>query len=110
MMNSEDFIIVWLDENMDKTTDYFDTRQHLRYIVQYLRTFNDADECVDFISSQQTDNIFFLVSETVGKIVIPLAYELSQIIRIYILCKLEDDRYQHYSKVTEGFTDKNRLV
>jgi hypothetical protein len=33
MMNSEDFFIVWLDENIGKTTDYFDTRQHLRYIV-----------------------------------------------------------------------------
>ncbi len=52
-MNGEDFTIVWLDENMDKTTDYFDIRQCLRYVIQYLRTFNDADQCINFITSQQ---------------------------------------------------------
>ncbi len=111
MMNSEDFIIVWLDENMNKTTDYFDTRQHLRYVIQYLRTFNDTDECIDFITSQQTtNNIFLLVSETLGKIIIPLIHDLSQMVSIYILCKLKDDWFQHYSKVIGCFIDKNRLV
>jgi hypothetical protein len=31
-------------------------------------------------------------------------------ITIYILCKLEDGWYQHYSKVIGSFIDKNRLV
>ncbi|CAF1013290.1 unnamed protein product [Rotaria sordida] len=110
MINSEDFIIVWLDENQDKTTDYFDTRQHLRYVIQYVRTFNDADECIDFITSQQTNNIFFLVSETLGKIVIPHVHELSQIALIYILGKLDGELFRHYSKVAGVFIDNNRLV
>jgi len=109
-MNSEDFIIVWLDENIDKTPDYFDTRQHLRYVIQYLRTFNNVDECIDYISSRQTNNIFFLVSETLAKIIIPLIHELSQMVSIYILCKSEDDGYQLYSKVIGCFIDKKRLV
>ncbi|CAF2623785.1 unnamed protein product [Rotaria sp. Silwood2] len=110
MINSEDFIIVWLDENQDKTTDYFDTRQHLRYVIQYLRTFSDTNDCVDFITSQRTDNIFFLTSETFGKIVIPHIHELCQMASIYILSKLDDDWFQNYSKVAGVFIDKKRLV
>ena len=107
MISNEDFIIVWLDENMDKTTDYFDTRQHLRYVIQYLRTFNEIDECIDFITSQKTNNIFLIVSQTSSKMFLPLVDQLTQIVSIYTLNSLED---QHYSKVAVNFIDKKCLV
>ncbi|CAF5057768.1 unnamed protein product [Rotaria sp. Silwood1] len=90
MANNEDFMIVWLDENQDKTAEYFATRQSLNYVIQYVRTFNDTDKCIDFITSQQMINIFF---SCIGNI-----------------CSFEDDSFQNYSKVAGVFIDRKRLV
>ena len=110
MTNIEDFIIVWLDENKEKTTDYFDTRHQLRYVIQYLRIFSDTDECIDFITSQRMNNIFFLVSETLSKTVIPLVHELTEMVSIYVLGNLENHWLENYSKVVGSFADKKRLI
>ncbi|CAF2163954.1 unnamed protein product [Rotaria magnacalcarata] len=109
MINSDDFIIVWLDDNQDKTIDHWDTKQCLQYLIQYLRIFNNPDECIDFITSQRM-NIFFLTSETMGKITIPHVHELSTIVSIYILSQSTEELIQNFSKITGMFIDKNRLV
>ncbi|CAF1322782.1 unnamed protein product, partial [Rotaria magnacalcarata] len=109
MINSDDFIIVWLDDNQDKTIDHWDTKQRLQYLIQYLRIFNNPDECIDFITSQRM-NIFFLTSETMGKITIPHVHELSTIVSIYILSQSTEELIQNFSKITGIFIDKNRLV
>ena len=109
-MNSEDFLIVWLDENMDKTIDYFNMKRHLRYVLQYLRTFNDTNECIDFVSSQQTVSIFFLLSETLSEKILPLLLPIEQIVSFYVLCQSQTDYNQQYSKRAGYFLDKNRLV
>ena len=110
MTNTEDFIIVWLDENKEKTTDYFDTKHQLRYVIQYLQIFSDTDECIDFITSQRMNSIFFLVSETLSKTVISHVHELTQVVSIYLLGNLESHYFENYSKVVGSFADKKRLI
>ncbi|CAF1204431.1 unnamed protein product [Didymodactylos carnosus] len=55
--NLENFTVVWLDADINKTDDCHSTKKRLRPIANHLTTFCDVDECIDYISSIKVEQI-----------------------------------------------------
>jgi tetratricopeptide (TPR) repeat protein len=81
--NLEDCIIVWLDL-------WFYAKPHhiekLRAVVNYLKIFDNIDDCMQYVSAIKQEHVFLIVSGRTGKHIIPLVHNLSQLNSIYIFC------------------------
>ncbi|CAF1241265.1 unnamed protein product [Didymodactylos carnosus] len=115
--NLENFTVVWLDADIDKTDDCHDTKKRLRTIANHLRTFCDADECMDYISSIKMEQVLLILSGSFGEIIAPLIFELSQITFIYIFClnKIKHETWANHllnnqNKIRGVFTHKDSLL
>ncbi|CAF1633973.1 unnamed protein product, partial [Didymodactylos carnosus] len=100
--NLEDLTVIWLDENINKTNDCLDTKTRLRYVINYLKTFIDPDECIDYITSISNERVFLIISGSFGENIIPLISDLKQILSIYIFCsnKFKYEQWAHnYEKI-----------
>ncbi|CAF1215534.1 unnamed protein product [Didymodactylos carnosus] len=115
--NLENFTVVWLDADIDKTDDCHDTKKRLRIIANHLRTFCDADECIDYISSITMEQVLLILSGSFGEIIAPLIFQLSQITFIYIFClnKIKHETWANHllnneNKIRGVFTHKDFLL
>jgi tetratricopeptide (TPR) repeat protein len=111
-MNEEDieqrFVCVWLDNQLMRSEDYVDTQDHLRTVVKAFLTFNDSNRCVDFITDVTDARIFFITSNVLAKILVPLIHPFEQIDSIYIFHsnKLSDEEWiKDYEKIKGIFHD-----
>ncbi len=105
--NFEGFIVVWL-ENHTNTEDNQETLDQLRSVVNSLQLYNDADECVDFITDVSDEKIFLLVSGSFGPYVIPSIHSLLQLTAIYVFCsdrEREKMWTQPFYKIRGVYTD-----
>ncbi|CAF0885253.1 unnamed protein product [Rotaria sordida] len=83
----QNFLLIWLDANLDESKDdYKKSIQHLQNIVEIVTTFKDVDECIDFLSDIENENVFMIVSGALGKHLIPVIQECPQLVSIYIFC------------------------
>jgi len=98
--NFEPFTLVCLVD------DFNDNDQELRSVIDYVRCFDDLEECEQFILNNNTKNnqLFFIVSSQYATNIVSNIHDLTQIISIYILqqnrSNIIDDRWtRRYSKV-----------
>jgi tetratricopeptide (TPR) repeat protein len=118
--NVEDFVLVWLDTRTpqavvrEKTHKENIKRQsQLQTIINFTRTFNDADDCRTFIQSSKTEKVFLIACGYLGEFFVPTIHALSQLEVVYIFCT---DQRQHtkwaksYSKVRAVCTTTNELL
>ncbi|CAF4155923.1 unnamed protein product [Didymodactylos carnosus] len=115
--NLENFTVVWLDADIDKTDDCHDTKKRLRTTANHLRTFCDADECIDYISSIKIEQALLILSGSFGEIIAPLIFELPQITFIYIFClnKIKHETWanhqlNNHNKIRGVFIHKDSLL
>lgn len=83
----QNFILIWLDTNINlsqKDCQY--TISQLRQIVNSITTFTKPDECHNLIKSTKDEQIFLIVSGTLGKTFVPLIHEYIRLDSIYIFC------------------------
>lgn len=61
--NLEELSLVWLDANVNKTNDCLEMSDTLRSIINYLKTFDNIEECINYINSITTETkiIFFVM-------------------------------------------------
>ncbi|CAF5143364.1 unnamed protein product, partial [Rotaria sp. Silwood1] len=91
-------LLVWLDTDFDESKDnYKISTQHLRNILETVTTFTDIDECIDFLSDIENENVFMIISGALGQHLIPVIQECSQLTSIYVLC----DNQSTYEKWTK---------
>ena len=99
----QNFLLVWLDANFNESSEDFKTSlQHLRKVVASITTFMDVDQCIDFISDIENEQIFMIISGSLGQQIVPLIHAWSQLHSIYVLC---DNQAVH-----EQWTKKIRKV
>ncbi|CAF2433700.1 unnamed protein product [Rotaria sp. Silwood2] len=108
------FVVIWLDKDVNRRHENEDTKQLLRRIVgNQLKTFNDPDECIDYISTEQMKLVFLIISNAFGHYVVPLIYQIPQIQAIYVFC-VKRQRAETWAKpdlkISGIFTDKKILV
>ncbi len=60
----QNFHLVWLDGDIDEVNDdgYRDSITKLRQVVNTVNTFDDVDECIDFITDIN-EKTFMVISQ-----------------------------------------------
>ncbi|CAF0879698.1 unnamed protein product [Adineta steineri] len=85
----QNYQLVWLDAHIDEHNDSNcqNTITVLRRIINYVTTFNEVDECMNYIGKMKDEKIILIISGTLGQNFIPIIHDTSQIISIFIFCK-----------------------
>lgn len=101
--NLESLSLIWLDANVNSSSENIDVQKRLRSVINYLKTFHDAAECENYIRSvPDGDRVLFIVSGRLGREMVPRIYKLRQVLAIYVFCndKSKHEQWtQHYAKV-----------
>jgi hypothetical protein len=85
--NLESFSIFWLDPQVNTTEENRKAQHKLRQIINHLKTFDDQNQCQQFILSlAPEDRLILIVSGRCGKQLIPQIHPLQQFSSIYIYC------------------------
>lgn len=86
--------------------------EKLRNIVNYLKIFENLDDCMQYVCAIEQERIFLIVSGQVGKHVVPLLHHLVQLYSVYIFC-LNDESHKiwitKYPKIRGVFVEEKLL-
>ena len=86
--NVENMIGIWLDSTSNELNgDNEHTIIQLQNTINFVKIFDDAEKCLNFINSIQNEKIFLIISGSLGPTFAPLVKNLTQIDSIYIFCK-----------------------
>jgi tetratricopeptide (TPR) repeat protein len=98
-----------LDNNIDdNNADCRNTIIQLQHIVNSIKTFTNADQCVDFLTEVYPVKVCMIISGTLCQNVVPLIHDVVQLHTIFIFCenKTELEQWtQDWSKVKGVFTE-----
>jgi hypothetical protein len=107
--NVEDrFVCVWLDNQLMRSEDYIDTQDQIRTIIKAFLNFKDSNQCVDFITDTTDAKIFFITTNVLGKILVPIIHFFEQIHSIYIFYtkkSSDEDWTKDYKKIKGIYND-----
>jgi hypothetical protein len=85
--NLETFSLLWLDQKVNATEENKQGQCELRLIINQLKTFDDPNQCHQYIlSHSQQDRIILIVNGSCGRQLVPQIHHLRQISSIYIYC------------------------
>jgi hypothetical protein len=87
--NVENFILIYLNSSYPDESII----KNLRHLVNFLKIFNDIDDCIAFINTISHERIILILSKSFSESIIPRIEELQQIFTIYILSEDEDENY-----------------
>ena len=79
-------LLVWFDTNIDEknNTDCQNTITYLRYIVNIINIFTDAQECIQFLEDGVDKNVCMIISGSLGQQMMPRVHNLSQVDSIFV--------------------------
>jgi len=81
----ENFIVIWLDANQNSHDKSSINR--FQQFVNLILSFDDCDQCIDFLTDIKDEKIFLIVSDTFGQQIVSLITNLDQIDSVYVYCK-----------------------
>jgi hypothetical protein len=87
--------------------------QKLREVVNDLKTFDNVDECVDYMTDAKEDeeNIILLVTGRLARHILPFIHDFQQITDIYIQCRPENvERNKQWIKDYKKVTNSSILL
>jgi hypothetical protein len=102
--NLETFSLVWLDTQVNTLTENHQTQLELRQIINHLKTFDDKQQCYQYIKSisPQNHRLVLIVSDKYGRQLIPQIHQFRQVSSIYIYCrnkKVDEQWTKDFTKV-----------
>ncbi|CAF1343638.1 unnamed protein product [Rotaria sordida] len=98
----QNFLLVWLDANVDESKEDFQTSlKHLRRIVASITTFTDAQQCFDFLSGITKEKAFMIVSGSLGQKFVPEMEAIPQLESVYVFCGNQSYHEQWANKVSK---------
>jgi hypothetical protein len=99
----QNFLIVWLDSTIDEfNKDCRNAVTQLRRVVNGIRLFTDANQCVDYVIEIESERVFMIVSGTHEQFLVSCVHDIGQFDSIYIFClnKFEHEQWKkEWSKV-----------
>jgi hypothetical protein len=103
--NLESFFLVWLDADNNNSKTNVNAQQELRKCINCLKTFEDGDDCGNYIRSvPDDDRIVLIVSDRLAKEMVPPIHDLRQVSSIYIYGtdkKINEEWIKDYPKVNK---------
>ncbi|CAF1410617.1 unnamed protein product [Adineta steineri] len=91
MQRTQNVVLIWLDNNIDdNNADRSNTIKQLKRVVNNVNTFTDSEQCVEFIQTITDNKICMIISESLGKHVVPHVHNMSQVHSIFIFCNNQE--------------------
>jgi hypothetical protein len=84
--NHETFSQLWLDAAVNESEENRAAQQQLRATINHIRTFDNANECEEYIRRTADDRIVLIVSGQMGKKFVPHIHDIRQLYSIYVYC------------------------
>ena len=82
----QNFLPIWLNENIDKSTvDYQNNLTQLQTVVHTVHVFTERNEAIDFLTELDAVNVFLLIEDNMDQHLLPLIHDIPQLDAIYIL-------------------------
>ncbi|UJR08217.1 hypothetical protein I4U23_012490 [Adineta vaga] len=111
--NLESVACLWLDQNVNTTDDNRTTLQELRQIINHLRTFEDSNQCEQYVQQVTQEKLVLIVSGSLGRNIVPRLHSLPQFSACYVFCGNKEANEQwanKYHKVKGVFVKRSELV
>ena len=111
---SDDFTIVWVDENNAQSDILFDRPSILTSIISNLQTFDKTSECFQYIESIQPNILVFLIiSGQLGESIIDQLKNSEKIFSVYVYCT-NRERHEKWAKNSDKirgiYVDRTSLL
>ena len=87
--NLESLSVIWLDQMVHRTEDNRHTQERLRSRVNTLRTFDNGDQCEQFLLqsvAEHDDLVLLVVSGQCGREILRRIHHLKCIVSIFVFC------------------------
>jgi len=95
--NFETYSLIWLDASIN-SEENLAAQEKFRSSINYLKTFDELNECKKYILSVSSENrIILIINDHFGQQLIPEIDHLRQISSIYIYCT-NKEFHQPWSK------------
>ena len=91
-----------------QTKSLQDALQQLRGVINDIHLFSDPDECVDFLTDVQKEQIFLIISGTESQHIVPHIHQMTQLDAIFLVNdkKLRDEQWtKAWPKVQDAYRD-----
>ena len=86
---TEHFSAVWLDLHINECNkDIRPSINKLQYIVNSVKIFHDANQCIDFITNLKNETVFLIITNDLSQWILSLIVDIPQIRFIYILTNI----------------------
>jgi hypothetical protein len=96
--NLETYCLIWVDNSVNSSKNNIDAQQQLRITISHLLTFDDDQQCIQYLHTLSNDDrVILIVSGKLGQILVPQIIHFRQIISIYIYC-MNKQIYQQWAK------------
>lgn len=96
----ENFMLVWLDPRIDEMNEneFRKTITELQRFVNTIKTFINADECIDFVTNNTEEKFLMIISDELASNTVPMTYNIPQIIAFYIFCRNESENNKRWKQ------------
>ena len=111
--NLESFTCLWLDQSVNSTKDNRDTQRELRQVINHLRTYDNANECEQYIRKITQEKIILIVSGFLGRQIVPRLHDLPQFVACYVFCqdkKANEEWATQYQKVRNYLKHRSYII
>lgn len=109
--NLETYSLVWLDASVNNSKENLDAQQRLRSLINHLKTFEQIDQCEQYIQSvSPQDRIVLVVSGQLGEQIVPRIHQLRQVSVIYIYCTDRKKNEQWAKEFAKVFLKKQNVA
>ncbi|CAF1516321.1 unnamed protein product [Adineta ricciae] len=103
----EQFRLVWLDAHLDKSNENVYLLNYFRRVMKNIDIFTNSEKCIDFLSQIINEQVFMIVSGSLGQNIVPRIHDMQQLNSIYVYCTNESRHEKwtcNWSKVKGIFT------
>lgn len=108
-VNIEDIIIIWLDEDINEDHQHYqDSINHLQTLNNSFKTFHDTNQCIDFFTDITNKKVFFILSNSLGRLLMPCIDDVLQLDSVYIYSNIpipDQQWINHWNKIQGIFVD-----
>ena len=81
------YSLIWLDQSSHNNEDTIKVQQKLRRSINYIKKFDNNNECEEYIRSASLYNRFVLIiTDELARQIVPRIEQLQQVYSIYIHC------------------------
>ena len=110
---TQNVLLIWLDPNIDQNNvDCRNTIAQLQCAVNNINTFNDPDQCIDFLTDIHDVHVCIIISGVLSEHLVPLIDSITHLQTIFIFSTNETQleySNQHCPKVKGVFTDISQI-